>query len=664
MMGGLDGGRRLMEADVSKARNVGETLRRFWGYFRRYWYGVVAALALIVIATWSQVAAPDIIGQAVDCYLFPRAAITFGDFSQPGSNCWYDPAVQAAIDSNTLDTITSDAKLSGLAQMTFILLGLFVLGAVANGLGFFAMSRTGQLVLRQMRGELFSKMQSLTLGYYAENEAGNIMSRVTSDTDTIQQVFGFALLSVIGGALLMIWIVIKMLQTHVSYALISLTVVPLMFIATVYFSGQARKAFRRSRREMGSVNANLQESIAGVREVQAFNREEESIEEFRRTNAANRSANVRAASFTSALTPVLEALGYVALGIVVVAGGLSVLRSEPLLGGGIITLGTVFAFLQYVQRFNQPIQQIALLWTNIQSAIAGGERIFGLLDTPVEIVDKPNAAVMPPIEGRVVFTDVAAEYKSGQPVLKGVNFTAETGQTVAIVGPTGAGKTTIINLIPRFYDVSGGAVTIDGIDVRDVTMESLRNQIGVVLQDTFLFSDTVMNNIRYGNLNATDDEVIAAARLAAADRFIEKLPDGYHTVLGERGAGLSQGQRQLISIARVALMNPRILILDEATSSVDTRTERLIQKAFAKLLEGRTSFVIAHRLSTIRNADLVLMIKDGQIIERGTHHELLEQHGAYYDLYMSQFRHEEETADTAEADASVRSAADLSPQNI
>lgn len=664
MMGGLDGGRRLMEGDVSKARNVGDTLRRFWSYFRRYWYGVVAALVLIVIATWSQVAAPDIIGQAVDCYLFPRAAISFGDFSQPGTNCWYDPAVQAAIDSNTLDTITTDAKLSGLAQMTLILLGLFTLGAVANGLGFFAMSRTGQLVLRQMRSELFSKMQSLTLGYYAENEAGNIMSRVTSDTDTIQQVFGFALLSVIGGALLMIWIVIKMLQTHVSYALISLTVVPLMFIATVYFSGQARKAFRRSRREMGSVNANLQESIAGVREVQAFNREEESIEEFRRTNAANRSANVRAASFTSALTPVLEALGYVALGIVVVAGGLSVLRSEPLLGGGIITLGTVFAFLQYVQRFNQPIQQIALLWTNIQSAIAGGERIFGLLDTPVEIVDKPNATVMPPIEGRVVFTDVAAEYKSGQPVLKGVNFTAETGQTVAIVGPTGAGKTTIINLIPRFYDASAGSVTIDGIDVRDVTMESLRSQIGVVLQDTFLFSDTVMNNIRYGNLNATDDEVIAAARLAAADRFIEKLPDGYQTVLGERGAGLSQGQRQLISIARVALMNPRILILDEATSSVDTRTERLIQKAFAKLLEGRTSFVIAHRLSTIRNADVVLMIKDGQIIERGTHHGLLEQRGAYYDLYMSQFRHEEETADTAEADASIRSAADLSPQNI
>jgi ATP-binding cassette subfamily B protein len=661
MMGGLDGGRRLMEGEVSKARNVGETLRRFWRYFRRYWYGVAAALTLIVIATWSQVVAPDIIGQAVDCYLFPRPAVSFGNFSQPGTTCWYDANVQAAIANNTLDTITTEARLNGLAGMTLILIGLFVLGAISNGLAFFAMSRTGQLVLRLIRSDLFAKLQHLTIGFYARNEAGNLMSRVTSDTDTIQQVFSFALLSVIGGALLIVWIIIKMLQTNISYALISLTVVPLMFIATVYFSGQARRAFRRSRQEMGSVNANLQESIAGVREVQAFNREEESIEEFRRTNAANRAANIRAASFTSALTPVLEALGYVALAIVVVVGGLAVLRDQPLPGGGVVTLGIVFAFLQYVQRFNQPIQQIAVLWTNIQSAIAGGERIFNLLDTPVEIVDKPDAIAMPPIVGRVEFKEVWAEYKPGQPVLKDVTFTAEPGQTIAIVGPTGAGKTTIINLIPRFYDVSAGSVTIDGIDVRDVTLASLREQIGVVLQDTFLFSDTVMNNIRYGNLNASDDEVIAAARLAAADRFIEKLSDGYKTMLGERGAGLSQGQRQLISIARVALKNPRILILDEATSSVDTRTERLIQQALAELLKGRTSFVVAHRLSTIRNADRVLMVKDGQIIESGTHQSLLDQRGAYYELYMSQFQRQEQAAGLTAAETGVPSAAGLSP---
>jgi ATP-binding cassette subfamily B multidrug efflux pump len=325
-------------------------------------------------------------------------------------------------------------------------------------------------------------------------------------------------------------------------------------------------------------------------------------------------------------------------------GSLSALRNQPLLGTAVISLGTVFAFIQYVQRFNQPIQQIAVLWTNIQSAVAGGERIFGLLDVDPEIHDRPDARVMPQIKGRVVFDQVQAEYKQGQPVLKGVSFVAEPGQTVAIVGPTGAGKTTIINLIPRFYDVTGGSVSVDGHDVREVAQASLRRQIGIVLQDSFLFSDTVMNNIRYGRLEASDDEVIAAARLASADTFIERLSDGYQTVLGERGAGLSQGQRQLIAIARAALADPRILILDEATSSVDTRTERLIQAAFDQLLEGRTSFVIAHRLSTIRNADLVLMVKDGQVVERGTHDELLTLRGAYYELYMSQFRREEEPA--------------------
>ncbi len=630
----LDGGRRLLETEANKARNVGATLARFGKYFARYWYGVVVAFTLITIGVWTQVMIPDLSGQAVDCYLFP---------SSPGSNCWYVTAPDGVADKNEwLSSLTTEERIVGLGGMALALTALFVGGAALNGIAFYAMSRTGQNVLKQLRQDLFQHLQRLSLGFYNENEAGNLMSRITNDTDTIQQVFGFGLLQVVSGALLMIWVVIRMLETNVPYALLSLIIVPVMFVATFYFSSEARKAFRKSRQELGSVNADLQESIAGVREVQAFNREEENIKDFRRVNAANRDANVRAAAFTSALNPVLEALGYVALGIVVVVGGLSVLRNEPLFGTSVISLGVVFAFLQYIQRFNQPVTQIALLWTNIQSAIAGGERIFGLLDTPVEMVNKPDARVMPPINGRVEFENVYAEYKPGQPVLRGISFTAQPGEMIAIVGPTGAGKTTIVNLLPRFYDVTAGAVKIDGIDVRDVTMESLRSQIGIVLQDTFLFSDTVMNNIRYGRLDATDDEVIAAARLIAADSFIERLPMGFQTVLGERGSGLSQGQRQLIAIARVALMNPAILILDEATSSVDTRTERVIQKAFKHLLDGRTSFVIAHRLSTIRSADQVLMVKDGQIIERGTHKSLLAQRGAYYELYMSQFKHEEE----------------------
>jgi ATP-binding cassette subfamily B protein len=302
----------------------------------------------------------------------------------------------------------------------------------------------------------------------------------------------------------------------------------------------------------------------------------------------------------------------------------------------------VITFLAYVQRFNQPIQQIAVLWTNIQNAIAGAERIFGILDEDIAVMDKPNAIPMPPIKGLVEFKNATHSYEDGVPVLKDVTFTAQPGQTIAIVGPTGAGKTTIINLLPRFYDVTGGSVKIDGLDVRDVTMKSLREQIGIVLQDTFLFSTTVMENVRFGRPNATDQEVMDAIKLANADSFIERLPEKYQTVLGERGSGLSQGQRQLLAIARAALADPRILILDEATSSVDTRTERLIQKAFDELLKGRTAFVIAHRLSTIRNADVILVLKDGQIIERGVHDELLAKRGFYYDLYMSQFKKQEE----------------------
>ncbi len=622
MMGGLDGQRRFLEREAAKPTNTGATLARFWRYLRRYWFGAILAIAFILLSTWTQVLAPDIIGQAVDCYLFPNP-----------ETCWY-----ATVDLST----TNEQKLAGLGSLVLLLVVLFIAGALLQGMAFYAMNWSGQRALLRIREDLFEQIHRLSIGFYTRNEAGNVMSRITSDTDTIQQVLGFALINVVSGVVLMVWVGVKMLSDNLPYALLSLSMVPFMGLATWYFSGQARKAFRKSRQEMGNVNAGLQESIAGAREVQAFNREEESIEQFRRANAANRDANIRAASFTSALNPVLEALGYVAIAIVVIVGGLSVLRNEPFLGTSTISLGLVFVFLQYVQRFNQPIQQIAVLWTTIQNAVAGGERIFGLLDETPEIVDRPGAQQMPPIQGRVEFRDVWSEYKKDQPVLHGITFSTEPGQTVAIVGPTGAGKTTIINLIPRFYDATKGEVLIDGIDVRDVAGESLRSQIGIVLQDSFLFADTVMNNIRYGRLDATDDEVIAAAKLASADVFIARLPEGYQTVLGERGGGLSQGQRQLIAIARAALANPRILILDEATSSVDTRTERMIQQAFDTLMKGRTSFVIAHRLSTIRNADQVLMVKDGTIIERGTHNELLAKRGAYYELYMSQFRREEE----------------------
>jgi ATP-binding cassette subfamily B multidrug efflux pump len=632
-------------AETSKPRSAGATLGRLWQYFRRYSWALLLVALLIIGSTYMQILIPDLTGQAVDCYLTPfTTARAAGGATDSGlsellaaggeeafSNCWYTtPRLDA----------TATETLSGLGGIVLLIAGLYVGSAILSGLMFYLMSLSGYRVLRDLQARVFGHIHHLSLGYFTKHEAGDVMSRFTNDSDTLQQVIGFGLVSVLQGALQIVWTVWVMVRLNAPFALISLVTLPLMFFATRWFSGQARKAFRRARQQIGNVNADLQESISAVREVQAFSREDENILQFRESNAANRDANIRAQAFTGALGPTLEALSYVSLAVVAGVGGLLLLNGTGALGGA-ISVGLIITFISYTQQFNRPVQQIATQWATLQSAVAGAERIFGLLDEPAEIVDSPTATELPIIAGHVVYEDVWAEYNPGEPVLRSVDIEATPGQTVAIVGPTGAGKTTIINLLPRFWDVTAGRITIDGHDLRDVKQQSLRRQIGIVLQDTFLFSDTVMNNIRYGRPEAGDDEVIAAAQLSHAHEFIERLPDGYQTVLGERGAGLSQGQRQLLAIARVALINPRILILDEATSSVDTRTEREIQRALEELLRGRTSFVIAHRLSTIRHADQVLFVDGGQIIERGTHDSLLAAGGRYAELYHSQFRRRE-----------------------
>jgi ATP-binding cassette, subfamily B, multidrug efflux pump len=455
------------------------------------------------------------------------------------------------------------------------------------------------------------------------------MSRLLNDVNTVNQAFGQTIAPVLGNLFSLIGIVFAMLSLNLQLGLVSNLVVPLMIFTTGFFARWARARFRVTRQTIGELSAKLEENIGSVREAQAFNRVQLNIKQFDKVNAANRNANVQAVAVTAAFLPSIDFLNTLATAGVLAYGGYLAVT-------GAATVGTVTAFLLYVQQFFRPIQFLSQFYTQAQSAFAGLERIFLLLDEPSRLKDAPDAFEMPPIRGEVSFEDVTFGYNPDQLVLKGVNLQAKPGQMIALVGPTGAGKSTIVNLILRFYDVFGGAVKVDGIDIRRTTQASLRRQIGIVLQDNILFSGTVAENIAFGRPQATPAEIEAAAQVANVHEFISTLPQGYATRLGERGITLSQGQRQLVSIARAVLVNPRILILDEATSSIDTRTEALVQEAVARLLEGRTSFVIAHRLSTVTQADQVLVVQQGQIVEQGTHAELIARAGVYANLYALQ----------------------------
>lgn len=626
----FDGGRFMMDREVSRAQSVPQTLRRLGGMFAPYWPWMILVMVLVLIVAGSQVYTAVLLGQAIDCYVNPAllsGSGTVGDAA--GANCWFE-----RVDTQGWD---APALLAGLARLMLITTAIYIASAASRSLSFYMMSAVGNRVVRQIRVSLFRRIHSLTLGYFNRHEAGDVMSRLTNDLDTLQQSINFMMISVLLAVVTVVWILVQMLIINYVYGLISMALIPVMYLVTNWLSSLARREFRKARREIGNINADLQENISGVREMQAFVREGASSESFREVNAANRDANISAVSYTSALSPTLEAFGFLGLTVATLAGGILLLNGGTM-GGQAVTLGLVITYINLVQRLNQPIGQIAVMWTNVQSAIAGSERIFELLDEEPEIQDPPQPVAMDRLKGRVEFHHVSFHYNPDEPVLDRVSLIARPGETVAIVGPTGAGKTTILNLIPRFYDPISGSVKIDGVDVRQMRRSDLRSHVGMVLQDTFLFNDTIMNNIRFSREGATDAEVRGVAELSYADEFIRRLEDGYETVLGERGSGLSQGQRQLLSITRAILADPRILILDEATSSVDTRTELLIQEALEALMRGRTSFVVAHRLSTIRNADQVLMMQDGRIIEKGTHTELLAQGGAYHALYMSQYQ--------------------------
>ena len=519
----------------------------------------------------------------------------------------------------------------GLARTMLALAIVYLVGAFAARAQTRRVGSTGQHVLASLRARLFDQLQALPLAWFDKRPLGDVMSRLLSDVDTLNQLLSQGLTQLLGALLGLIGIIVAMAALNWRLALACFAIIPVMLAMTAVFAARARAAYRRTRETVGDVTADLQEEIVGVREAQAFNRTAKNIERFRRRNLANRDANVAAVGITSAFPPSIDFLSTLSMALVLGYGG-------HLVFAGRMSIGLLAAFLIYVQQFFRPVQLAASVYTLAQSALAGAERIYAILDEPREPADASDAIALGSVDGRVTFEAVSFAYDPAHPVLREVSFEASPGQTIALVGRTGAGKTTIASLVPRFYDATGGRVLVDGRDVREVTRSSLRAQLAMVPQEPFLFSGTLADNIAYARPGATREAIEAAARAASAHDFIAALSDGYETKLGEGGTTLSQGQRQLIAFARAILAEPRVLILDEATANVDTRTEAAIQKALAALLAGRTSLVIAHRLSTVRDADQILVIDAGRIVERGKHEALMAQDGLYADLYRRQFR--------------------------
>jgi len=583
-----------MGGKVQKAKDPRGAVRRLLGYLNMYKGHIAIAIVLSTISTLLSLVAPYFMGVAIDQYIIPR-------------------------------------DLNGLVRISLVLASVYLLAATIDMAVGWMMSAVSQKSLKTMRKDLFEHIQTLSLSFFDKSQSGDLMSRLTNDIDTIGAVLSRNITELTRSSLLIVGIIVAMFLLNTWLALASLLIFPIMLALTSYVGKKARGIFRSLQKNMGSLNGVMQETLTGQKAVIVFGQQESSNRKFNKANSDVREVGTRAETYTMAFRPLMGILSNANVAIVAGVGGWMALQ-------GLATIGTISVFIAYSRRFADPLRQFSNLYNSIQSALAGAERVFEILDIEPEIEDAPDAVAVDRFQGEVEFRNVDFSYVPGVKVLKNMDFVTESGKMVAIVGPTGAGKTSMVNILSRFYDIQGGFIYIDGRDNRKYRKNDLRRQLGVVLQDVFLFSGSVMENIRYGRLEATDEEVIEAARLANADSFIRRLPQGYETELSERAGNLSQGQRQLLSIARALVADPSILILDEATSSVDTRTEIQIQEALQRLMEGRTSFVIAHRLSTIRNSDQVLVINHGEIIERGTHEELLEKRGFYYNLYMSQFK--------------------------
>ena len=603
-----------MGAPVEKAKNFRGSMKRLLGYLKPRMGPLVAVFILAIVSTVFAVFAPKIMGHATTEIFngligkmkhVPGAAIDFG----------------------------------AIGQIVVLLVGLYTVSAIFSYLQQFLMAGVSQKTVYEMRREVSDKLNRLPLSFFDGRTHGEIMSRVTNDLDNIANTLQQSLMQLITSIVTIVGMIVMMFTISPLLTAITLVVLPLSFIMTRFIAPKSQKYFGEQWKHLGVLNGHIEEMYTGHNIVKAFGHERKAIAKFDEVNGKLYDASWRAQFVSGLLFPLMSFINNIGYVAVAVVGGILVTRKA-------IAIGDIQAFIQYSKQFSMPIAQTANIANVLQSTIASAERVFELLDEAEEVPEAAQPKVLSAAKGDVRFEDVRFSYKEDAPLIEGMNLDVKQGQTIAIVGPTGAGKTTLVNLLMRFYEIKGGRITVDGIDIRDIRRGNLRCTFGMVLQDTWLFNGTIRDNIAYGMDGVSDEQVRRAAIAAHADHFIRTLPDGYHTVLNEDASNISQGQRQLLTIARAILIDPAILILDEATSSVDTRTEVLIQKAMAALMKGRTSFVIAHRLSTIRDAKSILVMNHGRIIETGTHKELLARGGFYAELYNSQF-----TGVTVEAEA-------------
>ena len=588
-------GRGAMFGPKAKAEDIPGVLRRLWRYLVEYRFGLVSVCALVVVSTGLGLAGPYLTSVAVDRCIIPH-------------------------------------RMDELVRVALLMLAVYVVATASSWLQAVAMIRISQRTLRDIRGDVFARLQRLPLRFFDAHSHGELMSRLTNDTEAVNNALAQTVTQLLSSVLSITGGLALMFSLSWRLALVSVVTMPLALVFANALAVASRRWFRQRQADLGVLNGIIEETITGQRVVKACGREDTAIASFDEANSRLRRSATWATAIAGNMGPCMNLARNFTFAVLAGVGAWMVIR-------GWATVGVIAAFIGYSQSITMPISQVANLWATVQSAIAGAERVFNILDEPPDLPDGPDAVALGDVRGEVEFDNVTFGYDREQPVLRDVSFHACAGQTMALVGPTGAGKTTITNLLTRFYDIDGGCIQVDGHDIRQVRRNDLRRALGIVLQDTFLFADTVRENIRYGRLDATDQEVEEAAQLANAAPFVRHLPHGFDTHLSEAGGGLSQGQRQLLAIARAILADPAILVLDEATSSVDTRTELHIQEAMLRLMEGRTAFVIAHRLSTIRQADCILVIDGGQIVERGTHAELMAAQGAYFRLHNLQFGH-------------------------